>query len=135
MTLQEKGSRTLSSPGAGFLSGPGVSNIRSPPPCVPSEGQASHFPFRKGQSKRPGEAHQEEREGGGPGLALPAGVGTLAPPHTCWPRGLLAHLPVCLPSFTLAFTHSFNRHFDLPALGQALCSQGAHGIWEETGIR
>lgn len=78
MTLQEKGSRTLSSPGADFLSARGVSNVRSPPPCVPSEGRASHFPFRKGQSKRPGEAHQEEMEGGGPGLALPAGVGTLA---------------------------------------------------------
>lgn len=82
MTLQEKGSRTLSPPGADFLSarggGWGVSNVRSPPPGVPSEGQASHFPFRKGQSKRPGEAHQEEMEGGGPGLALPAGVGALA---------------------------------------------------------
>lgn len=124
------------SPGAGFLSAWEVSNVRSPPPCIPSGGQASHFPFRKGQSKRPGKAHQGEMEGVRPRLAPPAGLDPGLSAYLT-AGGLLPHLPVCLFSFTSPFTHSFNRHFPLSALGQARCwgpgSQGAHGIWGQNG--
>lgn len=82
-------------PGADFLSAREVSNVRSPPPRIPSGGQASHFPLRKGQSKRPDEAHQGEmEEGEGPGLATPL---------TSKDTGSPAQ-PVPL------FTYSFNRH-------------------------
>lgn len=70
-TLQEdqgagRGKRDpLLSPGAGFLSAGEVSNVRSPPPRIPSGGRASHFPFRKGQNKRPVK-HIEGKSRSGP---------------------------------------------------------------------
>lgn len=58
------------SAGAGFLSAREVSNVRSPPPRIPSGGQASHFPFRKGQNKRPVEHIKgKSRSGPSPGSA------------------------------------------------------------------
>lgn len=99
-------------PGAGFLSAREVSNVRSPPPCIPSGGQASHFPFRKGQSKRPGEAHQGEMEGMGPRLAPPAQPGP-------WPIRASdsrrpAGSPACVPVLIHFFIHSFTQETLLP---------------------
>lgn len=48
-----------------------MSNVRSLPPCIPSGGQASNFPFRKGHCERPsrimaGERKEQLRTGLGP---------------------------------------------------------------------
>lgn len=73
-----------------------MSNVRSLPPCIPSGGQASNFPFRKGHCERPSRTVTEERKeelqtGLGPWpwstalqdpLALPPDVHTLTPPAT-----------------------------------------------------
>lgn len=79
----------LLSPGAGFLSAGEVSNVRSPPPRIPSGGQASHFPFRKGQNKRPVE-HIKGKSRSGPSAgsasssprAGPSPAGKVQ--DTCW---------------------------------------------------
>lgn len=118
MTPQEKGSKALCSPWCRFPVCPEVSNVRSPPPGVPSGGQASHFPFRKGQSKRPGEAHQGETEGVGPRLALPAAAAPLTVPR---PAGSPAWVP---PPLAFSLIHSFVHQTSpttTPTLGQALC--------------
>lgn len=89
--------------GAGFLPAREVSNFRSPPPCIPSGGQASHFPFRKGQSKRPGKALQGEMEGAGPRLAPSARSG---PGPAAYRRGRTpARVPDLAP---FSFTPPFN---------------------------
>ena len=92
-------------PGAGFLSAGDVSNVRSPPPRIPSGGQASHFPFRKAQSKRPVEHIGGEIKewalawlpgSAGPGPALHMKVGTPAgSPCPC----------VCARAPSDSFTH------------------------------
>lgn len=70
--------------------------MSAPHPRIPYGGQASHFPLRKGQSKRPDEAHQGEmEEGEGPGLATPL-----------MSKDAWLTCPACCP----LFTYSFNRH-------------------------
>ena len=104
----------LLSPGAGFLSAGEVSNVRSPPPRIPSGGQASHFPFRKGQSKRPVKHIKEKsrsRPWPGPALCSPDCLARPWPPGTlAWPASEAwgACLRACL-AHVCALVHHFIR--------------------------
>lgn len=89
-----------------------VSNVRSPPPGIPLGGQASHFPFRKGQSMRPGKLRGTGRSRFQPGLVSLAVAGTLACPSPAGHGGdsvkpallTVARTPAALTCYTWACT-------------------------------
>lgn len=83
-----------------------MSNVRSLPPCIPSGGQASNFPFRKGHCERPSQIMAGERK-----EELQTGLGPW--PCTTTLQDLPAYLLMCTHPHLHPLTHS-------PALPQQM---------------
>lgn len=98
-----------------------MSNVRSLPPCIPSGGQASNFPFRKGHCERPSRIMAGERK-----EQLRTGLGP-------WPctRALQDLLAYLLHALTPPSPHSLTSAF-LP--NTALCLAGC-GPWSANSMR
>lgn len=98
-----------------------MSNVRSLPPCIPSGGQASNFPFRKGHCERPSRIMAVERK-----EQFWTGLGPW--PCTTALQDLLAYL---LDTLTPSSPHSLTSAF----LPNTALNLAGYGPWSANSMR